>query len=315
MLVTPARVTAQEGLARIVVFGTSLSDPGNAFALYGGTNNPPYGTLDPFLVPNCDDPYARGGHHLSNGATWIEQFARSRGLAAVVGPAFRGSDDAATNYAVCGARAYDDGINVNLSAQVSAFLGDVNNLAPSDALYVVEFGPNDIRDALAAFASGGDGGPIINAALTSIFINMQALYLAGARKFLVWRTPNVALTPAAGILDGIFPGAAQLAAILSEQFNSNLDALLASLGLPGIEITRLDVFAILNDVVADPGAFGLSVVDTACVTPNIPPFTCRDPDEYLFWDGIHPTKVAHRLLAQETAAALGLQGLEPRDSQ
>ena len=58
---------------RIVAFGTSLSDSGNAFALRGGANTPPDYLLDPLLVPNA--PYARGGHHFSNGATWVEQLA------------------------------------------------------------------------------------------------------------------------------------------------------------------------------------------------------------------------------------------------
>jgi hypothetical protein len=35
-------------------------------------------------------------------------------------------------------------------------------------LYVIEMGGNDVRDALAAFASGGNGGIIIQEALTSI---------------------------------------------------------------------------------------------------------------------------------------------------
>src|SRR5687767_11923799 len=97
-----APTAAQARLGRVVVFGTSLSDPGNAFALRGGTNTPPDYELDPLLVPSA--PYARGGHHFSNGATWIEQFARSRGLASSVGPAFLGSDSTATNYAVGAAR-------------------------------------------------------------------------------------------------------------------------------------------------------------------------------------------------------------------
>src|ERR1043165_1234372 len=60
---------------RIVVFGDSLSDPGNAFALTGQHLTPPsYGMTTPedllTLIP--DAPYARGGNHFSNGPTWIE---------------------------------------------------------------------------------------------------------------------------------------------------------------------------------------------------------------------------------------------------
>ena len=138
---------------RIVAFGASLSDPGNAFALRGGANTPPDYLLDPLLVPSA--PYARGGHHFSNGATWVEQFARSTGLAGTVRPAFEG-ESGATNFAVGGARAYEDGINVNLSAQVEAFLQQAGHTASPDALYAIEMGGNDIRDALADHVVRGD---------------------------------------------------------------------------------------------------------------------------------------------------------------
>jgi phospholipase/lecithinase/hemolysin len=303
VLVLPGLAAAQGAVGRIVVFGTSLSDPGNDFALRGIENVPPYDTLDPFLVP--DAPYAKGGHHVSNGATWIEQFARPQGLAGNTRPAYQGPGTEASNYAVKGARAYDDGININLPVQVDKFLSDFNGSVPSDALYVLEFGGNDIRDALIAFASGNDGGPIIADALTAIGQNIGALYGAGARKFLVWKAPNPGLTPAIRILDSFNPGAAQLAGFLTQVFNTNLDAVMASLsGLPGIEIRRLDVFTKLNDLVSNPGAYGLIVVDTACVTPNSPPFECSNPDEYLFWDGIHPTKAVHGIIAQEAAFVL-----------
>jgi phospholipase/lecithinase/hemolysin len=79
-IVTAARpAAAQVPYDRIVVFGTSLSDPGNAFALWGSAGTPPEYLLDGLLVPSA--PYARGGNHFSNGATWIGQFARSVGLA------------------------------------------------------------------------------------------------------------------------------------------------------------------------------------------------------------------------------------------
>jgi outer membrane lipase/esterase len=39
--------------------------------------------------------------------------------------------------------------------------------------------------------------------------------------------------------------------------------------------------------------------------PNDPPFSCRHPERFLFWDGIHPTKAAHGILAEEAARVLG----------
>ena len=124
----------------IVVFGTSLSDPGNAFAIAGEAGTPPDFTLNPFLIPSA--PYAKGGHHFSNGATWIEQYAWSIGLGDSVGAA----------------RAYNDGINFNLGRQVDTFLLRTGGVASPQSLYVIEMGSNDIRDAFQIYAVGGNGG-------------------------------------------------------------------------------------------------------------------------------------------------------------
>jgi len=299
----PQFAWAQGSFKRIVVFGTSLSDPGNAFALAGGTNTPPDYDNDPLLIPST--PYARGGHHFSNGATWIEQLARSMGLAGSVRPAFRGSG-AATNYAVGGARARNFGDSPTLSAQVGAFLQDSGGAAPGDALYVVEMGGNDLRDALGAFfvdPTGATSGGIIADALTLIGENIAALYAAGARKFLVWNAPNIGLTPA---LAPLGPAVTGLANTLTQAFNAKLEAeVLGPLSaLPGIEIVRLDVYTKLNEIVASPAGFGLTTVNKACISPAVAPFACTNFDEYLFWDGIHPTKAAHAIIAQTAASAL-----------
>lgn len=289
----------------IVVFGTSLSDSGNAFALRGGTNTPPDYDPDPLLIPGI--PYARGGHHFTNGPTWIEQFARSLGLAGSVRPAYASSNQNATNYAVGSARAYDDGINVNLTDQVNAFLADTGGVAPSDALYVIEMGSSDIRDAIVAFQTGGSGAAqaILQQAIQSIAANIQRLYSAGARQFLVWIPPNVALTPALQSLARINPAVLQLATFLTTSFNSALTGTLTALSqLPGIDITRLDAYTLLNQIVADPVSYGLTSVTTACLTPNVAPFFCQNADEYLFWDGIHPSRAAHTIAAQEAARVL-----------
>ena len=295
ILALPGWVAAQTGFNGIVVFGTSLSDPGNIFALTGEQSTSPYNTLDQLLIPSA--PYAKGGHHFSNGATWIEQVARPLGLSASVMPAFQGANGKAANYAIGGARARTVDGSASLSAEVTAFLQKVDNAAPSDALYVIEFGGNDIRDALA------NGDPaIINDALTAIGTNMQLLYSAGARNFFVWNAPNLSLAPAVRMLG---PVVGMYAGIFSQGFNAGLGTVLGGLAaLPGITILSFDANGILESLVQDPEAFGLSVVDAACVKPNSPPFECKDPDDFLFWDGIHPTKAVHAILAQHASLAL-----------
>jgi phospholipase/lecithinase/hemolysin len=301
MLGASGLAVAQSRFSGIVVFGTSLSDSGNAFALLGDAATPPDFTLNPLLIPS--EPYARGGHHFSNGATWVEQFARSLGLADSVRPALATTDPAVTNYAVGAARAYEDGVDFNLGRQVDTFLLRTGGVARPDALYVVEMGANDIRDAFQVYASGGNGGPILQAALTAIGFNVQQLYGAGARQFLVWVSPNVALTPAVRTLG---PNAGALATSVTQAFDTGLLQLLAQLSgaLPGSSFTPLDADQVVNAIVANPPTFGFTNVTTACLTPNTPPFTCQDASQFLFWDGIHPTKDGHAALAQEAARVL-----------
>lgn len=295
LLALPGMATAQTAFNRIVVFGTSLSDPGNAFALTKMQNNPPYSDLDSLLIPSA--PYAKGGHHFSNGATWIEQLARPLGFADDTRPAFGNDGITATNYAVGGARARTVAGGATLSAEVSAFLQDFGSSAPPDALYVIEFGGNDIRDALAA----GDATIIYNA-LEEIGANITTLYYAGARKFFVWDAPDISLAPAVQMLG---EPAITYANLFSQGFNIGLAGLLSGLSsLPGIEIVTFDIYGILNGFVSDPGAFDLSEVHAACIAPNDQPFECKHPDEYLFWDGIHPTKAVHAILAQDAAFLL-----------
>jgi phospholipase/lecithinase/hemolysin len=302
LLIGPGQLWAQSRYSGIVVFGTSLSDSGNAFVLLGDQNTPADFDLNPLLIPTR--PYAKGGHHFSNGATWIEQYARSVGLGGDAKPALA-SSGTASNFAVGAARAYNDGSNYNLTQQVDAFLVRSGNLASPDALYVIEMGGNDIRDAFQAYLVGGPNAAnaIINAALASIASNIQRLYVAGARHFLVWSSPNVALTPAIRSL-GAQAGA--LATGLTQGFNGGLTQVLASLtvALPGTSFARLDAYQILNDIVASPAAFGLEVVTAPCLTPNVAPFSCNQPDGFLFWDGIHPTRAGHAILADETAKVL-----------
>jgi phospholipase/lecithinase/hemolysin len=308
---------AQAPFSRIVVFGTSLSDSGNAFVLTGQQSTAPDYGMDAFSLLIPDAAYAAGGLHFSNGATWVEQLARSMGMAASVGPALRGSSDGASNYAVGGARARDAAGGFNLLVQVGAFLSDVQGVAPSDALYVVEMGGNDIRDAVETAAqvmamNGGfpaglsaglaAGSGVIDAAVGGIVGKTEMLRASGARRFLVWRAPDLSLTPAVRMLDSTpaGAGAALLAQFFSAEFNAKLDAALTGAPL----VSRLDVYTLLHQIVGFPGAVGLTNATSACITPGVAPYHCTNADSFLFWDGIHPTKAAHGIVARAAAMAL-----------
>ncbi len=278
----------------VTVFGDSLSDPGNVFALTGAISHTPYD-----VIPSA--PYAVGGLHFSNGKTWIEQRPAQNVNANSSGPAYQVSG-VFTNYAVGGARA--SGGFKDLGQQVADYLFDFNGARPA-ANHVIFIGGNDIRDALfAAFAdpSLATSLQILNDAVVAVAENIQALYTAGARRFVVVNGPDLGLAPAVTML----PGAAVPATLLSSLYNEGLaDAVDALEGLPGISIATVDLFGALNTIVNNPADYGLTNTMDMCITTGVKGNAkCKHPKEYLFWDGIHPTSAGHAILADVIGPAL-----------
>jgi phospholipase/lecithinase/hemolysin len=279
--------------SRVVVFGDSLTDPGNAFILLGHVSAVP-----PFeLIPSA--PYARGGHHFSNGETWVEQLGTELRLNPSPGPAFQ-RPIVFSNYAVGGSRARDV-----LVLQVGRFLDDFRGVAPSDALYVVHIGGDDLSDALAALAidpTGLASHAIITAAVNAIGANMATLAGAGAHTFLVPNASDLALVPAVRLAG---PAAQAEGTALAGIFNAELEALLGGLETRGVRIFRLDIFSLVREVVTAPGAFGLTEVEEPCIRPGtlVKPF-CSQPDQFLFWDGIHPTRAGHGIITSRALDVL-----------
>jgi len=331
IILVSGRVSAEVSYNGLVIFGDSLSDPGNKYVVTGLSNTPPYDQLDDFLIP--DGPYTRGGLHHSNGKTWVEQYAKPLGMGKQVRPALR-NPGVATNYAYGGARARDASAtssNMHLPEQVSAYLASLaplNGIAPSDALYVIFIGGNDIApDAVTAFATINPvvGIGIIIDAFASVGDRVVELYTAGARKFLIMNAPDMGLIPAMNPPLNV-PQASGLGTCLSVLYNNGsplpfpydqfcppfpsgipgLNAVLDQLesSLPGIEIIRFDIFERLQHIVMFPEGFGLLNGSGYCVMPEVPPYACKSPDDYVFWDGTHPTKATHGVIANEVAAVL-----------
>lgn len=293
---------------RLVVFGSSLSDTGNAFVWLSAPANqacgirlnmPPYELLDDNLTP--DGPYARGGHHVTNGATWAEGLARHLALAGNARPALRNDGGKASNYAVYGARAVNHPCRFNLPDQVGAYLADFAQ-ASARTLVAIEIGSNDVRDALLLAATQQDPMPALQQALDSLVYQVGLLRAHGASKFLFVNVPDLGKTPAVRRLDLQFPGLAAAATALAQAYNQGLAGVVGYVNSTGAQARTLDVFTLLNQVIDDPAAYGMSNTTSACLSPGLPPFVCKKPDGYVFWDGIHPTKAMHAIVAQQAIA-------------
>lgn len=260
----------------LFVFGDSLSDTGNLFALTGGT------------VPS---PTTYFNGRVSDGRVAVEYLADGLGLS---GPAVR-------NFAVAGARTDADGEapGTGLASQVSAFLG-VAPLIPSvgSGLFVVWAGANDFRGSL------GLTDP--TAAWAGIYNNLGSaisqLYVAGAREFLLPNLPNIGLTP-----EGLASGASPLISMLAGGFNVGLAAAYGGLqpGLPGAVFRTIDVFAAQTALLAGAPANGITNIGQGCLVPlpGLPAST--DPCSASFFvDNIHPTTRVHAVLGDQMLAAV-----------
>lgn len=279
--------SATPSYSNIFILGDSLSDSGNALVATGGaTTNPPYQAL----IPSA--PYASG--RFSNGNVWVESFATSLGLS--TSPSFLGGN----NFAFGGARTGSltgvaDSFSPSLSLQRDALIGSLGTL-PSDALYVVWGGGNDVREAVTT----ADPNAVISDSLNNITSIISSLQMAGANDFLVPNLPNIGITPAA---TAIGPAAIAGLSQLSSGFNMGLTSVVAGLEANlGVNIIDLDIESIVNDVINSPTDFGLSNISDACII--LGGGDCGAADSFLFWDGIHPTAAAHQIIADNALSAV-----------
>jgi outer membrane lipase/esterase len=312
----------------IHAFGTSLSDEGNAFIACGMQSVPPYDSLSSNLnIAPGDSPYSIGGHRFSNGSTWVGALAKTLGAADSALPVRR--NPVGTNYAQAGTTAISEGPLGPLPCRVSFAQQIADATArggiPADALVTVEIGSNDVINAVLYFvaaitegrldvatANGLTKRTVLEPAADLTALGINQLIAGEEPPTLLWaNVPDIGLTPAIAVLDAQlqvfgFPEGLIIATAtdFAQHYNESLQGGLQSAISDGT-IVEFDLFHILQDLV-NAGGHGLNVTDT-CVTPNEYPFACMNPDDYLFWDGTHPTKAAHEFFAEKAMEALSLQ--------
>lgn len=251
----------------VVVYGDSLSDNGNLYKLTGGTVPP-------------SPPYDNGRY--SNGPLAVEQLANKLSLPLI-------------DFAVAGATSGignegDGGTQTSFGKYglpgMLAELGSPGSVAllashPSTSLFIVWGGAND-------FLANGSSAATAAADIDHIVGTLEA---AGAKHILIPGVPDLGLTP-----DFLGTPAATAATGYSEQFNTLLQSTLP------FGATYVDTFNLLRTVVAHPANYGFTNTTNPCLDP-VTGVVCSNPDQYLFFDGFHPTTAADTIVANEFANA------------
>ncbi|MCT7957116.1 SGNH/GDSL hydrolase family protein [Laspinema palackyanum] len=247
------------------VFGDSLSDDGNLFALTQGLFPP-------------EPLYDKG--RFSNGPVWSELLPSRLGLE--VNPQ--------TNIAFGGATSSSvNSLNLQnpllpslpgLQTQIDSFLAETPVSNPT-GLYTIWAGSNDYLNA---------GITDVTIPVNNVVNAVTQLAEDGARNFMVMNLPDLGNTP--GVRNR-GPQAQQLLSQLTNAHNTALASAIANLDQnPNINIILVDVNGLVNDAIANPSQYGFTnVTDPAQKSIG------SDPNTFLFWDDVHPTTVSHQIIA------------------
>ena len=298
-------------ISGINIFGDSLVDAGNLFNLSGLPPSPPY------------------AQQSSNGLVWAAQLASELDLSPTL------SSEVLPNLANGTVTLPTEGINFALAGsltsefnsaspdlpglqqQVASFI-EVSQLTPPDpnTLYVLIAGGNDYNSAVTDPAAISSIETLPNQVTDNLTNAAAALIEAGAERLLVGNLPDLGQTPLAIVLNQANPQSSQRLSSLSAQHNQLLSQKLEDLQTAsGAEIIQLDLGDLFTAVTQNPAAFGFANVTETCLTNIQSDFQfdeiCNNPDEYLFWDNLHPTEAGHREIARLALSQLTLEPETP----
>lgn len=262
-----------------VFFGDSITDSGNVFFVTGGeTVEPPFGGLLP--------QRAYSSRNFSNDLVWSQYISEFNGLEinASFNPITPGN-----NFAFGGATNQPLAVvpSPSLEEQLGFWQQTTGNIADPDAFYFVQGGANDVRIA-TTIENDFAANLLLQNAVNSIDTIVNDLIDAGARNIAVINSPDIGLTP-----ESLLSETSDRATNFSQIYNNSLAQTLNSFDSEAVNLVPIDAFNFIRSITNDPTAFDLpanTITNLPCILPNS---VCSNPDEYIFYDGIHPTSATH----------------------
>jgi phospholipase/lecithinase/hemolysin len=269
----------------IVAFGDSLSDHYNLKTYFDTT------------------PEA-----MTNGDVWIEYLSRELN-ATLDNNAFIGAmtrkhlnDDIQS--------ASDSGAipQLGLIGQIDNYMNEANEFNPDETLFSIWIGSNN----LIKYARGGFGDitpeQMITAAMTDIGEAITKLLSIGATQYIIMNLPDIGKSPwyGSGSAEDV-AAATQLALGYNNALMNTINQLL--MNKPGIKVYCFDIVQILDEII-EKEMFPI-VNDSYYILDENGYRTSETHDsaeDYLFWDGVHPTTKAHAYFADVVATRVIYDG-------
>lgn len=300
---------------KLIVFGDSLSDNGNLYSLTSTAHK-----IMP-LVPiiPMDPPYFKG--RFSNGYVWVDLLSQLLNVEM-------------ENYAYGGAWVESSWyshqiIPYDLGTQVNFYLNkkDTNQ---DKHLFVIWAGSND-------YVGGRSDAEFATTNTIEILKKqIDWLIYYGAKQFLIFTIPDLSVVPEVVAKGPEFAASVHHLAELHNQKLISMVTEMQTLH-PEINIIMHDISDKFNDIVQHPENYHLVNSHDACYrgdyslmetmasiheisaantyqidivnnpslksayntallhAANVEP--CQNPDDYLFWDHIHPTRMVHQIIS------------------
>ena len=221
------------------------------------------------------------------------------------------------------------------------------SISPNTAVFMFS-GGNDYLNVLAFEDNYNPAimSDYVDNVISSIESSTQRMINAGARHMVIFGVPDVGMTPKfvnttnSAVLSHASHWHNQR---LEERVGKWREK------YPDVQFTYIDIEGMLKDVIDNPWNYGLTNVDSACIDVKLPkimfagfardehPFknntvlqyaqilqyrdksfapneknyhVCDNPDQYLFWDEVHPTARVHEQLAEKVCYNLQANGYE-----
>lgn len=284
----------------VVVFGDSLSDAGNVSLI-----------LDPSLTTTQR-------FTTNPGSTAAENVAKALGFP--ITPSMQGG----TDYAYGGAGFINNATTLpieNIPQQLQQYLGSTGGKADPHTLYQVWGGANDIFYLTDTYTDPNVIAAGATAAAQAEVKLLNSLQAAGAKYMLVYNLPDIGKTP-----DSIEAGAAAQTAgtQISLLYNGVLNSGIQQLSNNGVNVIPVNTFLLINEVVANPAAFGFTNVTAPACGVGSTSVVCGPQgatsglflyhypngaaQTYLFADGVHPSTQADVMLGQYVMSIINAPG-------